>query len=308
MPLGELEKAEMIMAGKNFCLPALFVIIFFSFFLAAFLGWQQGKIEKTERLKSEPVVGFRKILESAEKNSQRILLTPSPAVRLQPTPIPADIGSCREIPILMYHHIADPPPDGAWLYVPRDRFEEHLGYLLQRGYKTVDLPEVVFFLKGKADLPPKPVVLTFDDGYRDFYENAYPLLRAYHFRATIFVITQLMDGPNYLSWSQVRELARSGLITIGDHGLSHQSFASLDEGRLREELLTSQHIIEIQIGVKPDVLAYPYGSDNQRGEKILQEGGFVAAVTNRRGLACAGAPYHLPRISVGNASLSLYGL
>ncbi len=214
-------------------------------------------------------------------------------------------GPCRSIPILMYHHVADKEH---WLYVKKSYFLRQMEHLSKKGYTTISLSDLAEGLKGLKSLPPRPVVLTFDDGYLDFYENVYPVLKTYNFKATVFIITQLVGGGDYLSWEQLREMAHSGLVSLGNHTLSHASLVSLPRERIVDEIVSAEKIIEEKTGVITNVFAYPYGGFNSEAEKILEEKGFVAAVTSSRGLSCALLPYRLPRIRTGNADLSSYGL
>ena len=217
----------------------------------------------------------------------------------------AKYGPCRNIPILMYHHVGDKQN---WLYVRPEIFSQQMDYLLNKGYTTVTLQEVAANLISGALLPPKPVVITFDDGYRDFFTNAFTVLRSRNLKATVFVITQLVDGEDYLTWEQLREIKESGLVTIGDHTLSHKDLANLSQEEIRSQILDAKNILERNLGGKVEVFSYPYGDTNSKVTKILQEGGFLAAVRVSRGLACAKLPFSLPRIRVGNAPLSSYGL
>ena len=214
-------------------------------------------------------------------------------------------GPCRNIPILMYHHIGQ---DTNWLFVKKETFAGQMDYLGQKGYTTVTLSELVASLGGGQPLSPKPVVLTFDDGYRDFYENAYPILRTHNFKATLFTISQHVGGSAYVTWDQLREMVGSGLVTVGDHTLSHPSLPILSEEKLKDEVISAKNILEEHLGVLVNVFSYPYGGSNGETEKILKENGFVAAVTTKRGLSCAKLPYELPRIRIGNTPLSNYGL
>lgn len=216
----------------------------------------------------------------------------------------ATYGPCRMIPILMYHHIDD---KSGSLYVSKKTFAGQLDYLVQKGYQTVSLNEVIESLQGLKTLPSKPVVITFDDGYRDVYLNAYPLLLQRNMKATFFIITQLVDGGEYMTWEQLREMAGNSLVTIGDHTLSHKAAAMETDDQLKNEIMGAKNILEERLGVKVNTFAYPYGSMSTSAEKILKEGGFAAAVTTQRGLSCAKLPYDLPRIRIGNAALSSYG-
>lgn len=217
----------------------------------------------------------------------------------------ANYGPCRYVPILMYHHVG---PWQNWLFVTKEMFASHLDYLAQKGYTTVTLSEVMSSLQGQGSLPAKPIVLTFDDGYRDFYNNAFPLLQAHNFKATLFVITQFVGGDVYVTWDELAQMKSSGLITIGDHTLSHRSLPALDFSQTRDQVLSAKNILEEHLGGEVNVFAYPYGGVSNNAENVLKEGGFAAAVTTQRGLACAKLPYELPRIRIGNSPLSSFGL
>lgn len=217
----------------------------------------------------------------------------------------ATYGPCRTIPILMYHHVDD---KSGSLYVSKTTFAGQMDYLVSKGYNTVTLPDVVESLQGLKTLPPKPLVITFDDGYQDNYLNAYPVLREKNMKATFFIISQLVGGGEYLTWDQLREMAGNPLVTIGDHTLSHKAVAMETETQMKDEIISAQSILENRLGVKVNTFAYPYGSLNSNADKILKEGGFMAAVTTQRGLSCAKLPYDLPRIRIGNSAMANYGL
>lgn len=217
----------------------------------------------------------------------------------------ATYGPCRTIPILMYHHVDD--KQGS-LYISKNVFAGQMDYLVSKGYNTVTLPDVVESLQGLKTLPPKPLVITFDDGYQDNYLNAYPTLRDRNMKATFFIISQLVGGGEYLTWDQLREMAGNPLVTIGDHTLSHKAIAMETDAQMNDEIISAQKILEERLGVKVNTFAYPYGSLNTNADKILKDGGFMAAVTTQRGLSCAKLPYDLPRIRIGNAGMANFGL
>ena len=214
-------------------------------------------------------------------------------------------GPCRFIPVLMYHHVGT--KTGA-LYVRPDIFAAQMAYLQQKGYSTVGLDDVVDSLISSKPLPAKPVVITFDDGYRDVYTNAFPVLKEKNMRATTFLITQLIGGGEYLTWDQVREMVGPGTFIVGDHTLSHKAVTALAEAELTDQIVAAKNIIQQETGKPVTVFAYPYGSFDSAAEKVLGDNGFVAAVTTHYGLSCAKLPYEIPRVRIGNAPLSSYGL
>lgn len=270
---------------------------------AGFLS-EIGLKEKPEKVATEG--GFAKYLSQEKKRAEeeRKKKEEEERKRIEEEKIfIATYGPCEHIPIFMYHHIDDKP---GWLYVDKSTFASQMDYLVGKGYTSMTLPEVVADL-ASGQLPAKPVVLTFDDGYRDFYSQAYPILREKNLKATVFLITQLMEGSEYLTWEQARELAGNPLITIGDHTLSHRSLTSLKEEDIKSEVISSKDILQSQLHLSVNVFSYPYGSSNQTVTKYLQEAGFVAAVTSVTGYSCAKLPYGLRRTRIGRTPLSQYG-
>src|SRR5262249_23261713 len=153
-----------------------------------------------------------------------------------------------QIPILMYHHIAAPPNTHnqreSSLDVPPAQLEAELAYFQSAGYTTITLDELTAALREGAPLPTKPLILTFDDGYGDFYTAAFPLLKRYNAKATIYIISERVGKPGYLTWDELRELATSPLITVGAHTRTHPQLAKQSAARVREELDGSKTDLE----------------------------------------------------------------
>jgi peptidoglycan/xylan/chitin deacetylase (PgdA/CDA1 family) len=200
-------------------------------------------------------------------------------------------GSHTELrmPILMYHYISTNPnwpsdPMRTRLSVPPRQFAAQLRYLQHAGYTTITLDDLAAALRGNAILPAKPIVLTFDDGYQDFYTNAYPILKQYGDQATIYIITGKVGAAGYMTWGELRELARSPLITIGAHTRTHPLLARLPPSRSWVELAGSKAALERQLGIKVRHLAYPYGNYSLTTVEQAQESGFETAVTTNEGV------------------------
>lgn len=254
---------------------------------------------------------------------------PTPTVTITPTPtltpqqiaeierkkfaeMNAKYGPCKYVPVLMYHHVMDFPAareiSATKLNVSPETFRQQMDYLIGKGYSVVGLDELLPMISA-GSLPAKPVVLTFDDGYRDFYDYVYPVLREKNIKATVFVISQFIGGEMYLEWWQLREIAGSGLVSIGDHTLNHFSLLKLSPEEEKNQIVSAKNVIEQNTGVSAELFAYPYGSADQNARGILKENGFTAAVTTVAGSTqCAGLPYDLQRIRIGEGSLSRYGL
>ena len=189
-----------------------------------------------------------------------------------------------QVPIFMYHYVRiNPDPAdrlGFNLSVPPADLAAQLAYLAGQGYRTAGLEEVAGFLSGGREEPPPPrsVVLTFDDGYRDSYDAAYPLLRKYGFRATIFVISGLVGRPGYLTWPQLRQMAASG-ITIGAHTIGHPDLTRLARADALREIRESKMALERELERPVSFFAYPSGRFNREVVAIVQAAGYEAAVT-----------------------------
>jgi peptidoglycan/xylan/chitin deacetylase (PgdA/CDA1 family) len=203
--------------------------------------------------------------------------------------ISGDAAGSKFIPILLYHYT---PPN----------FDEQLTYLEQHGYTVVDLDTAVAGLEGEP-LPPKPAVITFDDGFENQMQ-AFDILKKHNMKATFYIINggkgslwcigagrRYGDplqpkngcGDAYLNWSQVRALDESGLITIGGHTLDHSNLATLDEAEQRSEIFDSKAGIEAELGHPIKDFAYPYGSYNETTIRLVQAAGYSSAVTTLPG-------------------------
>ncbi len=239
-----------------------------------------------------------------------IELLPTPTATPRPTYAPTPDGVARRlrVPVLMYHYLST-PPDDADIYrrdlsVPPELFAAQLDRLLAEGYTAVTLYQVMDALQRGAPLPEKPVVITFDDGYRDNYENAFPLLRARALPATIFVVTDFIDEqrPEYLTWDMAREMLQNG-IAIESHGRNHASLAGQADDYLVWQALGSLETLEFELGVRPRFLSYPAGEYDQRTIDVIHSADFWAAATTEQGLMLDNAqPFELPRIRVRNTT------
>jgi peptidoglycan/xylan/chitin deacetylase (PgdA/CDA1 family) len=210
----------------------------------------------------------------------------------------------------MYHHIALVPPDaddvGRDLSVPPKAFDQQLAYLVKEGYTAITLPDLLHHLARGAPLPPKPIVLTFDDGYRDAYTEAFPLLQAHGMHATFFLITRFVDDgdPAYLSWVQVRKMHREGM-EFGSHSYTHPDLRNQPVDYLIWQILGSKEAIEQRIREPVRVFSYPSGKYDQQTVEVLRSTHFWCAVTTYQGMEQSSeSPFELRRIRVrGNETV-----
>jgi peptidoglycan/xylan/chitin deacetylase (PgdA/CDA1 family) len=216
------------------------------------------------------------------------------------------------VPILMYHQLAAQPRADRRLAVDPKSFADQLGYLHRCGYKTVTTRELAQALRtGDRQLPDKPVVLTFDDGYADFHEVALPLLARYGFTGTVFVTTGWVAGDagqrrrqqdDMLSWRQIEEVAAAG-VEIGAHSVHHPQLDQLGRDRLEHELGAAKGALEDRLGTAVPGLAYPFGYSNRLVRETAAAAGYeyACAVGNR--LADSSAdPFALPRATIARST------
>jgi peptidoglycan/xylan/chitin deacetylase (PgdA/CDA1 family) len=164
-------------------------------------------------------------------------------------------------------------------------FAAQISYLRLAGYTTITLDDLARALSGGATLPAKPIILTFDDGYQDFYDNVFPLLKKYRDLATIYIITGKVGHAGYMTWDELRELAASPLITIGAHTRTHPDLRALTPEHSWDELAGSKHDLELELGIPVRHLAYPSGDYNASVLAQVEQIGFTTAVTTREGFS-----------------------
>lgn len=192
------------------------------------------------------------------------------------------------LPVLMYHYLSVPPEDANTyrldLSVSPALFARHLDRIQAEGYTTISLYDLQAHLWQGAPLPEKPVILTFDDGYRDNYTNAFPLLRERGMIATIFVVTDFMDEerPEYMTWEMAREMLAAG-ISIESHGRNHMSLKNRDNDHLVWQALGSLETIEAELGVRPRFIAYPAGEFDENTIAIFASANYWAGYTTIQG-------------------------
>jgi peptidoglycan/xylan/chitin deacetylase (PgdA/CDA1 family) len=161
------------------------------------------------------------------------------------------------VPILLYHRI-DISPIGSRYYVPPVVFDGQMKLLRDWGYQTISIQMLVDAIQKGASLPPRPVILTFDDGHLDNYLNAMPILQKYGFTGVEYVVYSYIGVENYMTVDQIKELAAAGW-EIGSHGLNHLDLTKLEPARQRFEIVESRQMLEKTLGVPIRTIAYPFG-------------------------------------------------
>ncbi len=207
----------------------------------------------------------------------------------EPMPTPWGIYSWTlKVPILMYHYVSEPPPNAdiyrVDLSVSPDSFRQQMNYLKENGYTPIDFYELSTAIVAHTELPEKPVLLTFDDGYLDNYTEAYPILQEHGFKGNFFVVTEFVDlgREGYMTWEMIEEMARNGQ-RIESHSRTHPDLSTKSRDSLIWEILGSQETLAAHIGYRPRYFCYPGGTYNAETIQVLQELDFWGAVTTANG-------------------------
>jgi peptidoglycan/xylan/chitin deacetylase (PgdA/CDA1 family) len=215
------------------------------------------------------------------------------------------------VPILMYHYIrVNPDPRdrvGFGLSVTPADFARQMDWLAAAGYHTVDFDDLRGYLLGHGTLPGRPVVLTFDDGYRDLYTAAFPVLRAHRYKAVAYVPSGFVNSPVSITSEQVLEMDANG-IQIGAHSVSHADLTRLSPTDLVHEVRDSRAELEALLGHPVLDFCYPYGRVNDAVRQMVEAAGYQTATTTQPGIFhAAGDRFLWPRVRVdGGEPLDLF--
>lgn len=201
------------------------------------------------------------------------------------------------IPILAYHMVSD--ANNRYSIDPAI-FESQMRYLKEQGYTTISLLEYAKARKGKLQLPEKPIIITFDDGYRDNYTTAVPILEKYGMKGTVFMVANEIGRKGYLTLEQLKELERRNM-EIGSHTANHLPLAKLTREEKEREIEKSKLLMEWK-GLKTIFfLAYPNGSYDAETIEILKANEYLGALTGNSGYNTFETdPYVLHRINMPN--------
>lgn len=192
------------------------------------------------------------------------------------------------VPILTYHRVVEEIPVGRGRRVPyvlREDFEEQLRALQRRGYRSITFEELgdCFSRRHGLAMPSeKVVIITFDDGWRDNYEVAFPLLLKYGFRATFFLTAGRVGKPGYMNIGEIREMRRAGM-EFGSHTLTHPRLTLIGEEEAWREIYHSKILLEGLLGEEIDTFSYPYGDYNKRIEDMVRRAGYIFACSSEFG-------------------------
>lgn len=230
------------------------------------------------------VLGLYQLFRSADEQPvyRSVVLMPSRT----PTaaPIPAGWKQTEEysVPILMYHYIRSMPPRdrmGQGLSVSPEQFAKQLDYLIENGYVPITFAQL-----SQGILPPKPVILTFDDGLADAYTAAFPALRQRGLAGTFYVISGFVGQAGSVTWDQLREMQAAGM-EIGAHTVTHPDLAIASPAEQQHQIDGSIRAIQETLGQPVITFAYPSGKQTPQAVELLETAGISYSVTTKDGLA-----------------------
>ncbi|MDD4980293.1 MAG: polysaccharide deacetylase family protein [Candidatus Omnitrophica bacterium] len=190
------------------------------------------------------------------------------------------------VPILMYHSVAPEANPENRICVSAQTFQRQMRFLKSRHYHVLPLEEIAALIKEKKRLPPRTVAITFDDGYKDTYLYAFPVLRKYNFPATMFIIINEVGRmqDDRLSWEQIKIMQDSGLINFGSHALGPGLLVEIkSDGELKREIFDSKKILEQKLGRQVLAFSYPEGRFNDKIKELVAEAGYKFAVVTNPG-------------------------
>ncbi|BCZ46864.1 deacetylase [Clostridium gelidum] len=194
------------------------------------------------------------------------------------------INDNRGVPVLCYHSINSDPLKKNSITMSKEKFREQLKIIKDSGYITLTMAELNDYLFKDKSMPEKSVVISFDDGYRDNYNNAFPILKEFNMNATIFVISSYLNRDSYLTAEEIKEMSDYG-IDIESHTVSHVKLSTLSYKDQLKELKNSKDTIENITGKPVISIAYPEGKFNKDTKKATLEAGYSMGFTIERGYA-----------------------
>ncbi len=213
--------------------------------------------------------------------------SPTPTLVFTPTNIPLPTytptppwihqgPSQATVPILMYHHIGYSPVHSQY-YVTPEKFTEQMWLLHAWDYTTITTTMLAEAIREGAELPPRPVLITFDDGNLDNYTNAYPLMQVYGFTGVLYIVGNYIGVDNYLNTAQIKEMARAGW-EIGSHTMNHHDLTKLSDLQKQDEIAGSREFLQEKLSIPILTFAYPFGLSDCGIMNSVYSAGYIAAM------------------------------
>lgn len=188
------------------------------------------------------------------------------------------------VPILLYHyveHVKDKKDTiRQSLNIYPETLKSQIETLKKAGYIFVTPSDLAKVLDGAAEnFPKKTVILSFDDGYMDFYTDVFPILKQEKVRAVAYIVPNFLNRPNFMFSYQLKEVAKSSLVEIGAHTMDHYALSGMEKNKARYEISESRKVLQKELGLPIYSFAYPYGSFDKQAIDLVREAGFIDAVS-----------------------------
>ena len=216
-----------------------------------------------------------------EFHSQPEIATNTPVLPT-PSPLPAEPVLVFQgpdtviVPILLYHHIDVSLSDSQY-YVPPDEFENQMKLLREWGYTTISTELLVKAITEGAYLPPRPLLITFDDGQLSNYTAAFPIMQKFGFTGVLYIVGSYMGAPEFMNADQIKEMASAGW-EVGSHSMKHLDLTQLDPEVQHYEIAESRSFLESKLGVPVLTFAYPFGLISPAILDYTYSAGYIAGM------------------------------
>lgn len=190
------------------------------------------------------------------------------------------------VPIIMYHSVSLVSDPDKKLEISVGAFERQMRFLKKHHYNVLTLENLANLIGQKKKIPPRAIAVTFDDGYKDNYTHAFPILKKYKIPATIFIIINEVGRPqgDRLSWEDILDMQSSGIITFGGHTLDHEPLVDLKSDQdLKRQIFDSKRVLEEKLGREVTLFCYPHGIFNVKIRQLVIDSGYRVAVATNPG-------------------------
>lgn len=267
-------KQSMIIRKRS--IKILFVLLLIAFFMTAgFIVFNRIRADQTISQANGSSSSNQSSGIAPAQNS-----SVEPDIKTQ-TVVNSEKAASSNIPVLMYHHIKNPDDPSSQLdinlSVPPDQFELQMASLNNHKYKSITVSQLF-------DLPQtNKVALTFDDGYKNLIQNAFPVMQKYHLIGTAHIIVNDVGKDGYMDWDDIKTLKKAGW-EIGSHTLSHPDLSTISLAQASSQIFESKKVLEQNLGVTIESFCYPSGKYNADVENLVKEAGYTSATTTHSGL------------------------
>jgi peptidoglycan/xylan/chitin deacetylase (PgdA/CDA1 family) len=288
--MSEEARRARIIAGSALGAVALLVLI---------ILFTTGGNDSVRPTKAERTATTKKPTAKKKAVVKKPVVTPAPVADLGPNPMRGEEAKSAQVPILMYHVIAAPPPGrpNAELWTPPEQFKAQVQAVADAGFRAVTLAQVFDAWDTGAPLPRQPIVFSFDDGYLSHAQVAAPTLKARGWPGVVNLELNNLGGDG-LPIHLLKPMIAQGGWEVDSHTLTHPDLTTLPPDQLQSELVDSRAQIRTKLGVPADFFCYPAGKYDDKVIEAVKAAGYKGATTEIPGLAKSDERYTLRRIRV----------